>query len=220
MDYLNKHEIIEEIVNSPSSHILDTGTVRDGMVIRQNEILDIIQKQPAANVIEIPESGIGDLFDGYHTFNELYHHRAVLFSVICNILRDKAWKSKLHHDGSMYDGMFIVGIETSHGHATYHYDIDPYWDMFHVEELEKAPEWDGHTPEHALERISRLSSSVFTVPKKMCKDCEHWHECTQWCKKYSRLVEAQDDEFYCFVQNRELSMKLAALIDESEQDKE
>lgn len=28
--------------------------------------------------------GIGELSDGYHTFNELYHHRAILFSVICN----------------------------------------------------------------------------------------------------------------------------------------
>ena len=26
---------------------------------------------------------IGDMSDGYHTFNELYHHRAVLFSIIC-----------------------------------------------------------------------------------------------------------------------------------------
>ena len=60
----------------------------------------------------------GDTSDGYHTFNELYHHRAVLFSVICNAHPDIAWKSKKHHDGTMYDGMFIVGIETVLGHIS------------------------------------------------------------------------------------------------------
>ena len=102
--------------------------------------------------------GIGELSDGYHTFNELYHHRAVLFSVICNTYPEQAWKSKQHHDPAqpMYDGMFIVGIQTPEGQATYHYDVDPYWDMFHVKELETAPEWDGHTPEEAIRRIATL----------------------------------------------------------------
>ena len=53
----------------------------------------------------------------------------------------------------MYEGMFIVGLETPDGQATYHYDIDPYWRMFPVKELERAPEWDGHTPAQAIERI-------------------------------------------------------------------
>ena len=106
------------------------------------------------NFIKVPDTGIGDLSDGYHTFNELYHHRAVLFSVICNSHKDLAWKSKLHDTGDMYDGMFIVGIETPEGQATYHYDIDPYWDMFDVKELPNAPEWDGHSPEEAIRRIS------------------------------------------------------------------
>lgn len=99
----------------------------------------------------------GDTSDGYHTFNELYHHRAVLFSVICNARPDIAWKSKRHHDGTMYDGMFIVGIETPEGQATYHYDIEPYWSMFHVKELEFAPKWDGHTPDEAIRRIGTLA---------------------------------------------------------------
>lgn len=98
----------------------------------------------------------GETSDGYHTFNELYHHRAVLFSVIVRDHRELAWKSKAHHDGTMYDGMFIVGIETPKGQATYHYDIDPYWEMFDCKELEQAPEWDGHTPADAIARIATL----------------------------------------------------------------
>ena len=99
----------------------------------------------------------GDTSDGYHTFNELYHHRAILFSVICNERPEVAWKSKRHHDGTMYDGMFIVGIDTPEGQATYHYDIDPYWNLFRVKELELAPEWDGHTSGEAIRRIGTLT---------------------------------------------------------------
>ena len=106
---------------------------------------------------KMPEN-IGEFSDGYHTFNELYHHRAVLFSVICNMFPKRAWKSKLHDTGDMFDGMFIVGIETEQGQATYHYDIEPYWDMFKVKELEKAPKWDGHTPSDAIQRIVSISS--------------------------------------------------------------
>ena len=108
----------------------------------------------------------GDTSDGYHTFNELYHHRAVLFSVIVKAFSNKAWKSLRHHDGTMYDGMFIVGIDTPEGQATYHYDIDPYWDMFECQELELAPEWDGHTSAQAIERIRKLE------PMRH----EHWDE--------------------------------------------
>jgi len=115
------------------------------------------QAKADGRLVVLPETGIGDLSDGYNTFNELYHHRAILFSVICNEHPDISWKSKLHHDGTMFDGMFIVGINTPEGQATYHYDINPYWDMFRVRELEKAPEWDGHTSEQAIERIAGLT---------------------------------------------------------------
>ena len=113
----------------------------------------LIERQPTLT----PPPVTGDTSDGYHTFNELYHHRAVLFSVICNEHHDIAWKSKKHHDGTMYDGMFIVGIDTPEGQATYHYDIDPYWNLFRVKELELAPEWDGHTPGEAIRRIGTLT---------------------------------------------------------------
>ncbi len=103
-----------------------------------------------------PEPVTGSTSDGYHTFDELYHHRTVLFSVIVAMFRGRSWKSLHHHDGTMYDGMFIVGIDTPAGPATYHYDVEPYWDMFPCEVLDRAPEWDGHTPDDAIERIGTL----------------------------------------------------------------
>ena len=108
-----------------------------------------------ADLIE-PEPINGETSDGYHTFNELYHHRAVLFSVVVRNYPELCWKSKKHHTGDMYDGMFIVGINTPDGQASYHYDIEPYWDMFECKELEFAPKWDGHTPDQAIERIGKL----------------------------------------------------------------
>lgn len=99
----------------------------------------------------------GKVSDGYHTFDELYHHRAILFAVICNNNPELAWKSKLHDTGDMYEGMFIVGIDTPKGQATYHYDIEPYWDIFNIKELDHAPKWDGHTSDDAIMRIASLA---------------------------------------------------------------
>lgn len=87
----------------------------------------------------------GETSDGYHTFNELYHHRMVLFSIICNSNKDVAFKSKLHADSTMFDDYFIVGVKTPVGYYTYHYHIDN-WHRFDVDEVDNAPEWDGHKP--------------------------------------------------------------------------
>lgn len=84
--------------------------------------------------------------DGYHTMSELYFSRMFLFSIIVNNNRPKAFKSKLHSDGTMYPGMFIVGIETKKGYLSYHID-KKYWDYFHCKVLPTAPEYDGHQPE-------------------------------------------------------------------------
>jgi DNA-directed RNA polymerase subunit RPC12/RpoP len=165
---MNKEKQIEDLKNFLLTHdTFDCEQCKEcGLYLREEDLCgdDCFAHKEAQLIFnggyrKIPEN-IGEFSDGYHTFNELYHHRAVLFSVICNMLPEKAWKSKLHDTGDMFDGMFIVGIETEQGQATYHYDIDPYWDMFKVKELEKAPKWDGHTPSDAIERIGNISANV------------------------------------------------------------
>lgn len=84
--------------------------------------------------------------DGEHTMSELYFTRMFLFSMLVNSNRSKAFKSKLHSDGTMYPDMFIVGIETKKGYVSYHY-YKKYWDYFHCKVLPVAPEWDGNQPE-------------------------------------------------------------------------
>jgi hypothetical protein len=96
----------------------------------------------------------GEQSDGYHTFNELYAHRRALTAALASTLPDLAWRSKLHHDGTMFEGMFIVGFDLPGiGQVSYHYDLE-HWDEFAaVEERRRAPEWDGHTPADVVDRL-------------------------------------------------------------------
>lgn len=93
--------------------------------------------------------------DGSHTFDELYYHRMILFSVICNQNKECAWKSWKHDDGTMFKDYFIVGVTTGAGDYSYHYHKD-YWDFFNVKELEFAPKWDGHKPEDIIRLFALL----------------------------------------------------------------
>ena len=108
-------------------------------------------KELQTQLLKLPNKG--ELSDGYHTYNELYEHRMILFSIICNTYSNQSWKSKLHQDGTMFDDYFIVGINTIDGQFTYHYELK-YWDIFNVKELPTAPEYDEHTPSD----ITRLYS--------------------------------------------------------------
>lgn len=102
---------------------------------------------------------IGEFSDGYHTFNSLYHQRAVLFATIVNQNRGKSWKSLRHEDGNYCfnsDGKwFIVGVDTPKGSYTYHYENN-YWNMFDCVTLPCAKHWDGHTAKDAETRLMSL----------------------------------------------------------------
>ena len=67
----------------------------------------------------------------------------------------RAWKSRCHSDGEpcFGGGWFIVGINTPQGQYTYHYPEDD-WYLFDCEEVERAPEWDGHTAENVTRLLS------------------------------------------------------------------
>lgn len=108
-----------------------------------------------------------DISDGSHTYGELYEDRMFLFSIICNDNQDKAWKSWLHDDGTMFDDYFIVGINTPEGSFTYHYHKDT-WDNFKVPEIPKAPAWDGHSRKD----IDRLLS-LYEQEDSQNLDAEH-----------------------------------------------
>lgn len=98
------------------------------------------------------ECETGKVSDGYHTFDELYDHRCLLFAALSQMRPEESWKSKKHHDGSVWEGWFIAGMDLDGETITYHLP-EKYWGFYTGEELETAPEWDGHTSADVLARL-------------------------------------------------------------------
>lgn len=71
----------------------------------------------------------GEVSDGFHTFDELYHYRM------------------------LYNAAFF-NLPT--GQVSNHYRAEE-WNLFNVPERWKADEWDGHTPVEAANRLYRFS---------------------------------------------------------------
>lgn len=97
----------------------------------------------------------GQVSDGYHTFDELYKHRYMLFAALMASNPEISWTSSLHADGSRMDGWLIAGMDLPTGTVTYHLpaDYDSLLLDARVSVLERAPEWDGHTPDDVIERV-------------------------------------------------------------------
>lgn len=98
-----------------------------------------------------------NISDGYHTFGELYEHRAALLVTVMVLRPDIAWMAVLHDDGTTVPGFFIAGLDTPKGQISYHVKRDgPWWNLLKesgIKPKERAPQWDGHTPEVALARL-------------------------------------------------------------------
>lgn len=102
----------------------------------------------------------GDTSDGYHTFNELYDYRRVYNAALFNEWANgdlipvvKSWR---HSDGELAfgGGWFIVVATLPTGQISNHYEAE-HWDQFQVPEVDLPPEYDGHTPAEALDRLVR-----------------------------------------------------------------
>ena len=151
-----EEEIIEETVNTfvGDAVILEEKPDIKGNIVRSVKIvklsedtLNITEEDLKKDYEYEKTSGEGhQLADNYHTMSELYFHRMMLFVTILKLAKEKGYelyRSKLHHDGSMFDGYFIVGIFTPEGQYGYHYNLK-YWNYFNfVDEWDKGPEWDG-----------------------------------------------------------------------------
>lgn len=126
---------------------VECGYDADGiLMIPLRDVTNSIKNAPTVEAVEIPATGIGDLSDGYHTFNGLYYQRMVLFATLVKAHKARAWKSYRHEDGELcFDGgWFIVGIDTPEGSYTYHYE-NQYFNLFDCVELPVGKPWDGHT---------------------------------------------------------------------------
>lgn len=98
---------------------------------------------------------IGEVSDGYHTFDELYEHRCTLFLALMACLPGIAWISTLHDDGTSFDGWFVAGMHLPTGDVTYHIPAGM-WSIAcdtGAKCLERAPKWDGHTSADVVKRV-------------------------------------------------------------------
>ena len=102
---------------------------------------------------------MGEVSDGYHTFNELYEYRLLYNAALFNELAKQGLydvhKSKRHSDGEIPFGdenWFIVMAELPTGQISNHYEMKD-WDLFKVAEKPKANAWDGHSPKDVAVRL-------------------------------------------------------------------
>lgn len=122
--------------------------INQGISNELTEILSIIESLQQ-------KQDIGEVSDGYHTFNELYYYRILYNAAFFNLLpKNMVHKSKRHHTGEecFGGGWFIVMANLPTGQVSNHYELKD-WDLFRVPEKEVADEWDGHTPQEAAKRI-------------------------------------------------------------------
>jgi hypothetical protein len=122
-------------------------------VIETNEFIEKFE----AHVRKHAHEGVnmGEVSDGFHTFNELYEHRCSLFLALMAGYPRISWISKKHEDGSEWGGWFIAGMQLRTGDVTYHLP-SKMWDLAVATEarvLSTAPHWDGHTPANVVERL-------------------------------------------------------------------
>lgn len=95
--------------------------------------------------------------DGYHTFDELYNHRNLLFIAAMKTYPQLSWRARFHHDGTGEAGWWIGGMHLPTGDISYHLP-DRFWqllDAVTIETRERAPKWDGHTASEVLDRLRR-----------------------------------------------------------------
>lgn len=133
-------------------------------LLTQNVCLTVKDSNSAAKLASLVNASfaaldatdMGEVSDGYHTFNDLYAHRVRLFSTLMCAYPDQAWWSHQHHDGSKMEGWILAGIDTPAGPVTYHLPVSEAAMLPIGTELERGKEWDGHTADDVLERLKSL----------------------------------------------------------------
>ncbi len=98
----------------------------------------------------------GEVSDGYHTFNELYEHRNILFINVALLNPKLAFKTWLNDKKEAWEGWFILGINTAFGQVTYHIPAE-YWHLVNVNEVEYNSDYDGHTSGDVADRLIKFA---------------------------------------------------------------
>lgn len=105
------------------------------------------------------------------SFEDLYNARLNYIRIICNQYPELSFKTKKHYDEEndpMFDGDFMVGLNTPKGVACFHVKLENY-DLYRVPEIEHGPMYDGYSSSDVLLRLCSLvipeSSREDKIPK-------------------------------------------------------
>lgn len=147
---------------------------------------------------------MGEVSDGYHTFNELYEYRllynAALFNEFAKQGLYDVHKSRKHSDGEYPFGdsnWFIVMAELPTGQISNHYEMKD-WDKFQIPEKPLANKWDEHSPKDVAERLTSFTTKK-AYPKTYDECCEVLgigsyfepeirNATTEECHKFTKLM--------------------------------
>jgi hypothetical protein len=109
----------------------------------------------------IPLENVGEVSDGYHTFNELYDHRCILWVHVLLDNKNKAFRTKKHVDGSEWEGWFVAGLEFHDKQMTYHLP-NKYWDLLDgIETMPRMVYFDGHTSQDVHSRLVEWAKTKY-----------------------------------------------------------
>lgn len=155
-----------------------------------------------------PKLDMGNLSDGFHTFNELYEYRKLYNAAFFNLLpKGMAIKSKRHSDGEecFNGGWFIVQAELPTGQISNHYEMKD-WDLFNIPECETANKWDGHSPEDVIVRLTEYlqgkekierSSPVFATTSENASALDF--DFTEYMGIFDGLIECKGATLYKYI---------------------
>lgn len=109
---------------------------------------------------ELYEDLVKNTRDDYHTMDELYEYRMLYNAIAANSNPHISVKSLRHSDGEVCFGgeWFIVVMSYPFGQVSNHYPVH-HWDLFNIPTVHKAPQFDGHTPKQAANRLLRAARS-------------------------------------------------------------
>ena len=104
----------------------------------------------------------GKVSDGYHTFDELYRMRALLFLALVKMHPLDAWRARKNKDGSEWEGWFLCGLFPGAGEQiTFHLPTKYWSDLSGIETHDANPYYDGHTSEDVAQRIAERFGLTF-----------------------------------------------------------
>lgn len=103
--------------------------------------------------LTIEDVETGKVSDGYHTFDELYEHRVLLWINLCLTHPLSCYVVEEH-----YPGWFLLGMQTEHGQISYHCS-NKYLSMVpKILFTREAPLFDHHNSQDVLERLVKLAN--------------------------------------------------------------